>query len=115
MRHEIELFDSDEQCSAHQEPAVIPSFEAWYARFPRKQGKAEARKRWARMSPAERASAWMALDGWERYVASAGTRYVPYASTWLNQGRWEDDAPEVPQPERRDAPGMASIRRALGR
>jgi hypothetical protein len=87
----------------------IPTFDQWYARYPRKQGKAEARKRWAKMSPPERLSAWNVLDGWTSYAAAAGTKFIPYASTWLNQGRWEDEPPVV-EVERKAAPGMDRIR-----
>lgn len=87
MSEELELF------SGGLAPQHVPSFDEWYARYPRKQGKAPARKRWAKMSAPERASAWLALDAWERYAAIDGTTYVPYASTWLNQCRWEDEAP----------------------
>ena len=45
------------------QPIFVPSFDAWYERYPRKQGKADARKRWGKMSAPERASAWQALDG----------------------------------------------------
>ena len=103
---ELRLFDG-------RSPIYVPSFDAWYSRYPRKQGKADARKRWGKMSAPERASAWTALDGWIRYASVCGTTFVPYASTWLNQCRWEDDAPEIPRPEvgRKTASTRAAIAR----
>jgi hypothetical protein len=101
---ELSLFD-DGPVAAH-----IPTFDEWYRRYPKHEGKAAARGRWARMSPAERASAWAALPGWERYAAASGIQFVPMASTWLNQSRWLDDPP---QPARKSAPGMGAVRRAL--
>jgi hypothetical protein len=95
----------------------VPQFDAWYERFPKKQGKADARKRWAKMSADDRRSAWAALDGWERYANADGNTFVPMASTWLNQRRWEDDAP-APE-ETRAKPtrlkGRAGIERFMAR
>jgi hypothetical protein len=105
MNDDLELLFAEEPPPAH-----VPSFEEWYARYPKKQGKAAARTRWAKMSAAERASAWIALPGWERYALVAGTQFVPMASTWLNQSRWEDDAPVI---ERTTGPGMMAVRAGL--
>lgn len=105
------LFDDDDSDAR----ISVPSFDRWYDRWPKKQGKAKARERWAKMSAAERASAWKATPGWVEYAQRhpRGNTFVPMASTWLNQQRWEDDAPELPQVERREAPGMGVIRRML--
>jgi hypothetical protein len=75
-----------------------PAFDDWYGRYPKKQGKAEARKRWGKMSDDERVAAVEALASVEAKAEREGTKYVPMASTWLNQRRWEDEpyaGPEV--------------------
>jgi hypothetical protein len=110
----MELFP--EPASSVPAELHVPTFDQWYARYPKKAGKAKARERWQQMSAAQKASAWLALDGWVAYAAKHpdGTKYVPMASTWLNQSRWEDDAPRV-QHSRTQAPGMGTIRRVLGR
>ena len=107
---EIELFSAAVE--------VVADFDQWYARYPKHQGKAKARGYWAKMSSADRADAWAALDGWERYAAVKGNKYVPMASTWLYQRRWEDDAPEHGQveiAERKPAPGMGALRARAAR
>ena len=91
-------------------------FDDWYARWPRKQGKAEATKRWKKMTEQERTDAFLALPDWERYAETEGTKFVPMASTWLNQARWEDAPPQTTTaPERRDAPGMGALRARAAR
>ena len=79
--------------------ANIPTFDEWYANYPKKQGKAQARKRWGKLSDAEKIEAWDALAGWNRKAQAEGKTFIPMASTWLNQSRWEDDAPEITQPQ----------------
>lgn len=106
MNEELELFDPGPP------PERVPTFDEWYQGYPRKQGKAEARKRWNKMSNPERASALMALPAWQAYASVEGTQFVPYASTWLNQSRWEDQAPT---PTRRQGPGMTAVREGMAR
>ena len=95
---------------------TTPEFDTWYALFPKKQGKAEARKRWAKLSADDRRSALAALPAWQDFVRDhpQGATFVPMASTWLNQRRWEDEAP-VAADERKAAPGMAAVRRGVAR
>lgn len=91
---------------------VVPTFDDWYAAYPTKKGKAEARKRWTKMTDADRGDALAALDSVRRQADHEGTRYIPHASTWLNQRRWEDEPwqPATHIEERRQAPGMATAR-----
>lgn len=71
-------------------------FDEWYAIYPRKRGKVEALKAWKRKS----------LDG-IGYLIIADTKkrvevewkdpkFIPYASTYINQERWEDDIEPEP-------------------
>jgi DNA replication protein DnaC len=71
-------------------------FDEFWAKYPRHTGKAEARKRWAKMKPDERVAAMTALAVWAVHYATVEQQFIPHASTWLNQRRWEDDPP-VPQ------------------
>ena len=91
-----------------------PSFDAWYSRWPKKQGKDKARQRWAKMSSADRSAAFKATPAWIDYAldSSTGNQYVPMASTWLNQSRWEDDPPQVSEPDNAHTRSMAVLRRA---
>lgn len=115
----LDLFDDERNLVTYVPRSCsvphVPSFDEWWDRYPRKQGKAKAIESWAKMSAPERAAAWSVLDDWHRYVRSVGTtRFVPYGSTFLNQKRWLDDAPPV-ENERTTAPGMSAVRRVLGR
>ena len=91
----LELFDD------RGEDYHVPTFDEWYANYPKKQGKANARERWAKMSGPEKVSAWNALVGWNRYALDhpRGNTFVPMASTWLNQSRWEDEPPISARPD----------------
>jgi DNA-binding transcriptional regulator YhcF (GntR family) len=92
-----------------------PTFAEWYENYPKKQGAQNARKRWAKMTHDERVKAWLALAGWQQYALVAGTQFVPMASTWLNQARWEDEPPKPPEPEWRVGPGGNAIRQGMKR
>lgn len=83
------------QTTSH--PAVGDSFDNFYAEYPKKQGKETARKKWAKMSVTERTQAFAALPAWQRYAElhPQGNTFVPMASTFLNQRRWEDDPPSA--------------------
>lgn len=96
--------------------AVVKPGDEWdcfWQDYPRKQGKAEARKRWAKMTHSERLEALDALVRWVDYYATVPPQYVPHASTWLNQRRWEDDIPQParPEPDRKTASSRAAIAR----
>lgn len=69
-------------------------FEAFWRAYPRKESKAQAKKSFAKVTvPLE--TLLQALetqkqtDQWRR----DGGQYIPYASTWLSQRRWEDEVP----------------------
>lgn len=86
--------------------ADIDGFEEFWALYPRRTAKAAALRAWAaakrkRVLPplaAVLASLRKQIDknDWRGCEA----RFVPHASTWLNQERWADEV-EAPQPERR--------------
>jgi len=74
-------------------------FDSFWRRYPHKQGKAEARRHWAKLSPADRVEAVEALAVWCEYWSMARTeqRFIPHGSTWVHQRRWEDDLPDLPR------------------
>jgi len=76
---------------------VVPfllSFDDWYATYPQKQGKATAKKRWAKMTNDERQACVDAQPQWNAYWQAKGeAQFIPHASTFLNQRRWEDEVP----------------------
>ncbi len=69
-------------------------FEAWWAIYPRKVGKVAARTAYVRA--AKTAGPAVVIDGLQRalpLLRQTETRFVPYPASWLNAGRWEDEAP----------------------
>jgi hypothetical protein len=70
-------------------------FEDFYARYPRKVGRKEARRKFETAVKAGTPAREL-IDGARRYAeAMAGTadRYVKHPSTWLHQGCWADEHP----------------------
>lgn len=78
-------------------------FEAFWNAYPRKTGKKKAYDAWhaakdrpalpvilAKIVELSKTDQWMKDDG----------KFIPHPSTWLNQGRW-DDQPIQPQPKKR--------------
>jgi hypothetical protein len=93
---------------------TIPdSFDTFWAVYPRRQAKADARKAWERLNPSPdllakilaaldwqtQSQAWLKDDG----------QFVPLPATWIRGERWEDERRVVPdrrQPNRDDWGGM---------
>lgn len=78
-------------------------FEAFWNAYPRKTGKKKAWDAWraakdrpslpvilAKIAELSKTDQWVKDDG----------KFIPHPSTWLNQGRW-DDQPIKPQPKKR--------------
>ncbi len=90
---------------------LIPGFQKFWSSYPNKKGKDAAWKVWKKRKPdaaltdriveaIERQKSWPA---WTK----DGGQFIPHPSTWLNQGRWDDEEADVlmrgayPQPVRR--------------
>jgi hypothetical protein len=70
------------------------SFDKFWTAYPRKDAKVQAEKAFLKIAPTEEVLAAM-LAGLGRAVSSEQWRkdegkFIPYASTWINQRRWED-------------------------
>lgn len=70
-------------------------FEEFWKEYPKKVGKADARKSWTKLKP-NRVLREHMLDTLRQAKASDqwrkdGGKYIPNPSTWLNQGRYDDD------------------------
>lgn len=71
------------------------SFDAFWSAYPRKISKAEALKAFEKLSPDDQLLSDI-LESLERQKKTEqwqkdGGQFVPHASTWLNQRRWEDE------------------------
>jgi len=78
--------------------ALNARFDSFWKSYPRKTGKGEARRSFEKLKVGEPLLADI-LKAIERQKASDqwkrdGGRYIPNPSTWLNQGRWEDELPK---------------------
>jgi DNA-binding transcriptional MocR family regulator len=69
-------------------------FDAFWAAYPRHEGKAPAQKVWGRLKPKERKAA---LEDCRSRLWPNEKQYVPHARTYLSQRRWEDERPEAAQ------------------
>lgn len=67
-------------------------FDRWYATYPRKEAKANARRAFTKARKSAEMDTLMA--GVERYVDSVKGKerqFIALPATWLNAGRWEDE------------------------
>ena len=69
-------------------------FEIFWKAYPRKESKSQAKKSFAKVTVRletllNALETQKQSDQWKR----DGGQYIPYASTWLNQRRWEDEVP----------------------
>ena len=70
-----------------------PTWEDFWTLYPRRVAKLDARKAWAKMTPAQQMAAIVACASWRKVWAGKDLDYLPYPATWLNGERWEDELP----------------------
>lgn len=103
-KQEIETEPETETEAEDRQPvAAVPVAEQRFAEFwkiyPKKVGKAAAMKAWKRAKIdadlfdriLEAVESAKASEQWQR----EGGRFIPNPTTWINQGRWDDELPEV--------------------
>ena len=71
---------------------MMVDFNEFWQQYPRKIARRYAEKCWRRLTEEEKKKAVSALPAHLKWWAREGRDwgYVPHASTWLNQARWED-------------------------
>jgi hypothetical protein len=69
------------------------TFENFWSQYPRKIGKLTAKRSWEKLSQENQQKALEAIIEHRKYWAAKGTdwEFIPHASTWLNQERFEDE------------------------
>lgn len=74
-------------------------FEQFWKHYPRKVAKRAAQGAFNRLTKDEQAQAVEAIEQHVAYWKLKGTEtdFIPHASTWLNQGRWEDELDMTPK------------------
>lgn len=84
------------------------AFEEFWVTYPRKVARAAARAKF--MSLAKATDVEKILDGARRFAADPNLpekQFIPHPTTWLNQGRWEDEPlPARPGRESEDGLGL---------
>ena len=80
-------------------------FERFWAAYPKKKSKGQARRAWDKLKPGSTMVDQMLLaierakqsEDWQK----DGGQYIPYPATWLNAEGWEDEEPGTdPPPDR---------------
>lgn len=90
------------------------SFETFWARYPKRKAKADARKAWQQMNGDKHLDAILAALEWqtrEEDWLKNGGQYVPYPASYLRGERWEDEPTETPQLKERTARTLAAVAR----
>lgn len=73
---------------------VLDRFDDFYSAWPRKVAKPAARKAWDKaIQRADPATIIAAAIAYRDNPGIPDTQYIPHASTWLNQDRWNDQLP----------------------
>lgn len=66
-------------------------FDLFWSAYPRKVNKKSAQIAWRNLSKADKEKA---REGLKDFAFSKEERFIPHASTWLRQRRWEDETEE---------------------
>jgi len=68
-------------------------FNLFWAQYPRKIGKLTAQRSWEKLSQENQQKALEAIAEHRKYWVAKGTdwEFIPHASTWINQERFEDE------------------------
>ena len=85
-------------------------FEEFWKLYPRKVSKRVAQKIWERMTKDEQEAAFEALPVHIKYwkLKETDLDFIPHASTWLNQERFEDELDMTVKSERPKLPWYSS-------
>ena len=86
--------ESESESESKAREAQNTAFDAFWEVYPRKVGKGEARKAFKKLPKSVYPFLVPAVERQKktRQWQEEKGRFVPNPSTWLNQGRWEDDA-----------------------
>ena len=84
-------------------------FEQFWQQYPKKVGKLTAKRSWEKLSLENQQKALEAIVEHRKYWVAKGTdwEFIPHASTWLNQERFEDEL-VIEQNKRPPLPWYAS-------
>jgi len=71
----------------------MANFDNFWNMYPRKVGRLTAKRSWEKLSQENQQKALEAIVEHRKYWSAKGTEweFIPHASTWLNQERFEDE------------------------
>jgi hypothetical protein len=86
------------------------TFEQFWQLYPRKVGKLTAKRSWEKLSQENKQKALEAIVEHRKFWVAKGTdwEFIPHASTWLNQERFEDELDMTPKQHKIDKDWMFS-------
>lgn len=76
-------------------------FDQFWSLYPRKAGKASARKAFSQLDPDQITDVMVGVERLRNDPNLPPAQYIPHPATWLNREGWEDD----PYPKREQKPG----------
>lgn len=117
---EHEQYDQPEQSEqaetkkkpARSQKAVYEQqFETFWKEYPKKRDKKQAEKAWLKLKPSQElfdkimqaVQCWKDSDDWQK----DGGQFIPYPATWLNNERWNDEAPAPAKEQQADQRGIS--------
>ena len=71
-----------------KEPSWVGRFKEFWEKYPRKSAKQQAEKAFKRLNKKDQVAA---IKGLQSFEFSNEKHFIPYASTFINQRRWEDE------------------------
>ena len=81
---------------------VPEGFEEFWCVYPRKVSKPAAISAWKKLNLTQKQTAIRVIPNWTIAWKQTDTNFIPHASTWLNQHRFEDDIHQaVPETQAR--------------
>lgn len=91
--------------SHHSTADAVDSFEEFWGRYPRKVGKGQARKAYAKALKLDtHENIMFGLSQQIPAMEATDKKFIPHPSTWLNGERWNDEPEEPTGP----APGNST-------
>ena len=81
------------------DPALLVGFDEFWAAYPNKQSKGDAKKAWAQVRATELGllPKILAALAWQRRShawTKDGGEFIPYPATWLRAEGWENEPPK---------------------
>lgn len=97
---EMQAKDAARQVIARAQSAPVraaPTFDEFWAAWPKREAKKDARRAWDKLSAANKAAALAALPAHVARWRNEGRsrNHIPHPATWLNGERWEDELGEI--------------------